>query len=105
MFFVKLNISWIELLVAKRHLYNGQNNHICRCGTKQKNEFDIYVVTIMCLKAAYSVTMNIFRKFLFSFKSFAKVELSYVFTIKMFSTAESARKSELSYQMGVFFSC
>ena len=65
-FFVKLNISWIELLVAKRHLYNGQNNHICRCG-KQKNEFDIYVVTIMCLKAAYSVTMNIFRKFLFSF--------------------------------------
>ena len=33
------------------------------------------------IKAAYSVTMNIFRKFLFSFKSFVKVELSYVFTI------------------------
>ena len=39
-------------------------------------------------KAAYSVTINIFRKFLFSFKSFVQVELSYVFTIKIFSTAE-----------------
>ena len=44
-------------------------------------------------KAAYSVTMNIFRKFLFFlFKSFAKVELSYVFTIKMLSTAENCMK-------------
>ena len=34
------------------------------------------------LKAAYSVTMNIFRNFLFLFKSFVKVELSYVFRIK-----------------------
>ena len=41
------------------------------------------------IKAAYFVIMNIFRKFLFSFKSFVKVELSYVFTIKMFSTAEN----------------
>ena len=41
------------------------------------------------LKAAYSVTMNIFRKKYFLFKSFVKVELSYVFTIKMFSTAEN----------------
>ena len=41
-------------------------------------------------KAAYSVTMNIFRKKkYFLFKSFVKVELSYVFTIKMFSTAEN----------------
>ena len=38
-------------------------------------------------KAAYSVTMNIFEKNYFLFKSFVKVELSYVFTIKMFSTA------------------
>ena len=35
-----------------------------------------------------SVTMNIFR-FFFLFKSFVKVELSYVFTIKMLSTAEN----------------
>ena len=41
------------------------------------------------LKAAYSVTMNIFRNFFFFFKSFVKVELNYVFTIKMFSTAEN----------------
>ena len=41
------------------------------------------------VKAAYSVTMNIFEKFSFLFKSFVKVELSYVFTIKMFSTAEN----------------
>ena len=41
------------------------------------------------IKAAYSVTMEIFRKKKFLFKSFVKVELSYVFTIKMFSTAEN----------------
>ena len=41
------------------------------------------------VKAAYSVTMNIFRKFYFLFKSFVKVELGYVFTIKMLSTAEN----------------
>ena len=56
-------------------------------------------------KAAYSVTMNIFRKIYFLYKSFVKVELSYVFTIKMFSTAENCMESELSYQIGVFFSC
>ena len=33
--------------------------------------------------------MNIFRKKYFLFKSFVKIELSYVFTINMFSTAES----------------
>ena len=37
-----------------------------------------------------SVTMNIFRKKnFFLFKSFVKIELSYVFTINMFSTAVS----------------
>ena len=40
-------------------------------------------------KAAYSVTMHIFQKNYFLFKSFVKVELSYVFTIKMFSSAEN----------------
>ena len=42
-----------------------------------------------CLKAAYSVTMNIFRKILFFFKSFVKAELSYVFTINLFTRAEN----------------
>ena len=40
-------------------------------------------------KETRSVTMNIFRKKYFLFKSFVKIEFSYVFTIKMFSTAEN----------------
>ena len=39
-------------------------------------------------KESRSVTMNIFRKKSFLFKSFVKIELSYVFTINMFSAAE-----------------
>ena len=42
------------------------------------------------LKDTRSVTMNIFRKKKkIFFKSFVKIELSYFFTINMFSTAES----------------
>ena len=41
------------------------------------------------LKETKSVTMNIFRKKYFLVKSFVKIELSYVFTIDMFSTAEN----------------
>ena len=42
------------------------------------------------IKEARSVTMTIFRKKKsFLFKSFVKIELSYVFTINMFSTAEN----------------
>ena len=40
-------------------------------------------------KETGSVTMNIFQKKKILFKSFVKIELSYVFTINMFSTAES----------------
>ena len=40
-------------------------------------------------KETRSVDMNIFRKIFFLFKSFVKIELSYVFTINMFSTAEN----------------
>ena len=48
------------------------------------------VVTTLFIKAAYSVTMNIFRKKkYFLFKSFVKVELSYVVTINLISTAEN----------------
>ena len=36
-----------------------------------------------------SATMNIFRKDLFSFKSFVKVEISYVFTINLFTIADN----------------
>ena len=41
-------------------------------------------------KEAKSVTVNIFRKKYFPFKSFVKIELSYVFTIDLFSAAETA---------------
>ena len=56
------------------------------------------------LKEAKSATMNIFRKKKhFLFKSFVKVEISYVFTINLFTIAETARKSEFSYKIGVCF--
>ena len=42
----------------------------------------------MYFKETRSVTMNIFRKKNL-FKSFVKIELSYVFTINVFSTAKS----------------
>ena len=42
------------------------------------------------LKETKSATMNIFRNFFyFLFKSFVKVELSYVFTINLFTRAEN----------------
>ena len=44
----------------------------------------------MTLKETRSVTMNIFEKKSFHFKSFVKIELSYVFTVNMFSTAENS---------------
>ena len=49
------------------------------------------------LNEAKSATMKIFRKKYFLFKSFVKVELSFVFTINLFTISEAARKSELSY--------
>ena len=39
-----------------------------------------------------SVTMNFFRKKYFLFKSFVKAELSFSFTINLFSTAENCMK-------------
>ena len=44
----------------------------------------------LLLKAAYSATMNIFRKKYFLFKSFVKVEKSYVVTTNLISTAENS---------------
>ena len=48
--------------------------------------------------------MNIFleQKY-FLFKSFVKVVLSYIFTINLFTIAETARKSKLSSKIGVCF--
>ena len=56
------------------------------------------------VKETKSATMNIFRKKYFLFKSFVKVELSYVFTINLIPITEIAWKSELSYKNKCFFS-
>ena len=48
--------------------------------------------------------MNIFQKKIFLFESFVKVGLSYVFTMKLFTIAETTWKSELSYKNRFFFS-
>ena len=45
--------------------------------------------------------MDIFRKKNL-FKSFVKVELSYVVTINLISTAKNCMENELSYKTGVF---
>ena len=47
------------------------------------------ICILIQIKETRSVTMTIFRKKYFLFKSFVKIELSYVYTINMFSTAES----------------
>ena len=41
------------------------------------------------IKETKSATMNIFQKKYFLFKSFVIVELSYVFTINLFTIAEN----------------
>ena len=41
----------------------------------------VYIEVIYNIKETRSATLNIFRNFYFLFKSFVKVELSYVFTI------------------------
>ena len=46
----------------------------------------------MIFKETRSVTMNIFRKEYFLFKSFVKIEISYVFTINMFSTTDNFKE-------------
>ena len=46
-------------------------------------------VNKLTLKETRSVTLNIFRKKKILFKSFVKIELSYVLTINMLSTAEN----------------
>ena len=67
----------MDLFECKTEKRNSQCEHRQPMEQNKKQSF----------KAAYSVTF--FEKFYFLFKSFVKVELSYVFTIKMFSTADN----------------
>ena len=54
--------------------------------------------TFMNFKETKSATMNILLFFYFRFKLFVKVELSYVFTINLFTLAENCTETELSYK-------
>ena len=47
--------------------------------------------------------MNIFSKKYFLFKSFEKIELSYIFTINMASTAEHCKEKWIILLKEVFF--
>ena len=51
-----------------------------------RQEISVY---ISILKETKSATMNIFGKKSFLFKSFVKTELSYVFTINLFTKAKN----------------
>ena len=52
----------------------------------------IFVYSKTCLKAAYSVTMNIFRKKNIFFLNHLQKNLSYVVTINLISTVENCMK-------------
>ena len=54
------------------------------------------------IKETRSVTMNIFRKKYFLFKSFVKIEISYIFTINMVSTAENCKEKWIILLKEVF---
>ena len=55
------------------------------------------MILLEFLKETRSVTKKIFRKKYFLFKSFVKVELCYVFTINMFSTAENCKEKQIIF--------
>ena len=52
----------------------------------------LLIIDHLCIKETKSATMNIFLKKIFLFKSFVKAELSYVFTINLFTIAENCMK-------------
>ena len=66
----------------------------------------MFIVTEYAALKRLSLQLGMFfDSFYFLFKSFVKVELSYIFTINLFTIAENYTESELSYKTGVFFSC
>ena len=79
----------MSLFFVFKHIYFGKKRD-----PKREKIFRV-CNKVVVLKEANSVSCNIFRNFLFLFKSFVKIELVYVFTINMFSTAENARKNIL----------
>ena len=49
----------------------------------------MHIILTFGIKETKSALMNIFLFFYFIFKSFVKVDLSYAFTINMFTIAEN----------------
>ena len=86
------------------------------CVLTKIGKFDIvfmYDISIASLIPIIKLTLKrlglqlwtFFEIFYFLFKLFVKVELSYVFTINLFTLANNCTESVLSYKTGVFFSC
>ena len=85
-----LNQTWLSQDTCLRYSkkVSHVNDSVCAFREYFKGLI-LYGHEAIYFKAAYSVTLNIFRKKKsFLFKSFVKIESSYVFTINMFSTAE-----------------
>ena len=76
-------INDVSYSVHKRGGRDGQTER------QTENSRDQSAFLGEALKETKSATMNIFRFFYFRFKSFAKVELSYVCTINLFTIAEN----------------
>ena len=74
------------MLVFSRSIYRHEN-----CKIAQVSYF-VHFTQLYIFKEARSVTMNIFRKKYFLFKSFVKIELSYIFTVNMVSTAVNCKE-------------
>ena len=78
-------LKWRVCGCGLNRFVHGGMNHISNVKVHL-----IFTFPLRVFKAAYYVTMNIFRKKKhFLFKSFVKVELSYVVTINLISTAEN----------------
>ena len=60
-------------------------------------------MSFLFFKEAKSATMNIFRQKMFSFQIICKSRIKLCFLNKSVTLAETARKSELSYKIGVCF--
>ena len=77
---------------------NGQKNGFGKADfPPERSRYSVqhvlhYPTVPMKVKETRSVSMNIFRKKYFLFKSFEKIELSYIFTINMVSTAENCKE-------------
>ena len=86
-------------LMGKKIITILRSNILLNCTYENGQLYDAYFhknldksfIFLYCVKETRSVTMNIFR-ILFFFKSFVKIELSYIFTINIVSTAENCKE-------------